>query len=187
MTTGRSIWVLAVLWAGSPGLSGCHSASNDAAVARVAAPANTAVTAKPGPTPEQLTAGMVEAVAFGKSTLPITVKFDLPNRPVLGKPLEVVIALIPKVAAESATVQVTGGEGVLLGPNVVPVQITTLEPTQAYRVGVTLTPTIEGLQLLGVNISLKHDETTDTRSFSVPIIVAPSGDTAAVSAPSGKH
>jgi hypothetical protein len=41
---------------------------------------------------------------------------------------------------------------------------------------VTLTPTAEGVHLLGFTVSLKHDEITESRTFSVPIIVGAGGD-----------
>ncbi len=188
MTKGRTVPLAAALLAACSGLTGCNGASNPAPVVRVAPSASAPVAVKPGPTPEELTVGMVEAVSSGKSTVPITVKFDLPHRPVVGEPVEVVIAILPQVAADSATVQVTGGEGLRLAPDALPLEITSLEPTQAYRVSVMLTPTVEGLQLLGLNVSLKHDDTNEMRSFSVPLLVSTSAGTAAAApAWSGKH
>ena len=59
---------------------------------------------------------MVEAVVQSKSQAPIDLKFDLPGRPVEGQPLEVAIALMPQIAARSATVSVTGSDGLKLDP-----------------------------------------------------------------------
>ena len=56
---------------------------------------------KRGPTQDELTAGMVEAVTVGKSTVPISLKFDLPGRPVVGRPLDIVIAMLPQVAGSA--------------------------------------------------------------------------------------
>ena len=82
-------------------MAACHGESGDAPVAASTA-THAPAPVKRGPTPEELTAGMVEAVTVGKSTLPVLVKFDLPARPVVGQPLEVIVAVMPQVAAEDA-------------------------------------------------------------------------------------
>jgi hypothetical protein len=35
---------------------------------------------------------------------------------------------------------------------------------------VSVTPNAEGVLLVGVTVSLKHDEITDSKAFSIPII-----------------
>ena len=59
------------------------------------APSAKAAAAK---TPQQLTADMVEAASQGKSQAPVTLKFDLLQRPTVGQPLEVALALLPQIA-----------------------------------------------------------------------------------------
>ena len=98
----------------------------------------------------------------------------------MGQPLEIVIAIMPQIAG-SITLQVTGSDGLQLAPGVGALQIPSVEPTQAYRVTIATTPTADGVQLLGLNVSVTHDDTTETRSFAVPIIVAASGEAAAIS------
>jgi hypothetical protein len=44
-----------------------------------------------------------------------------------------------------------------------------------YRLSIPLTPTADGVHLLGLSVSLKDDDSSEARSFSVPIIVAPGG------------
>jgi hypothetical protein len=169
MSKGRTLpWFAVVL------LAACHGDSSQAPQPKVMPQANVPAAVKPGPTPEQLTAGMVEAVTLGKSVVPVAVKFDLESRPTVGQPLEVVIAVMPRIAAGSATLQVTGGDGLQLAPNVGLIEIPSIEPMQVYRVNLTMTPTADGVQLLGLNVSLKRDDITETRSFSVPVIVASS-------------
>ena len=60
--------------------------------------------------------------------------------------------------------QVAAGEG--------QVEIASVEPGQVYRHKITVTPTQEGVLSVTLNVSLKHDEVTDSRVFSMPIIVA---------------
>ncbi len=160
-------------------LAGCHGDSDQGPVPTPTFRAHKPAAAKRGPTPEELTAGMVEAVTLGKSTAPIAVKFDLASRPMVGKLLEVVIAVLPQTVAGSATLQFSASEGLQLAPDVAPVDIPAVDPAQVYRVSVSVTPTADGVQLLGLDVALKRDELTETRSFSVPIIVAAAADKAA--------
>ncbi len=162
-------------------LVGCHGDSNGTPVVDATPHVKVPPPVKRGPTPEELTAGMVEAVTMGKSTVPVAVKFDLPQKPVAGRSAELVIALMPQIEADPATLVVTGSDTLVLEPGAGPVEIPAVEPTQVYRHNIRLTPTAEGVQLLGLHVSLKHDDVTETREFAVPIIVAP-GE-AAVAAP----
>jgi hypothetical protein len=169
MTTVSKLAFVAVVL-----LAACHGEPKQAP-AVTAAPAAVAPVVKRGPTPEELTAGMVEAVTIGKSTAAVAVKFDLPQRPSVGKRFDVVIAVLPQTAASSALVQVVGSEGLQLAPNFAPIEIPSLDPTQVYRLSIPLTPTADGVHLLGLSVSLKQDDLAESRSFSVPLIVAPAG------------
>ena len=155
-------------------LAACHGESKQAPAA-TPAPAAVAPVVKRGPTPDELTAGMVEAVTIGKSTAPVAVKFDLPERPSVGKRFEIVIAVLPQIAAGSAMVQVSGSDGLQLAPNLAPIEIPSLDPGQVYRLSIPVTPTADGVHLLGLSVSLKEDDSAESRSFSVPIIVASAG------------
>jgi len=169
MITGRTLALAAAVL-----LAACHGEPKQAPAA-APAPAAVAPVVKRGPTPEELTAGMVEAVTIGKSTAPVAVKFDLPQRPAVGKRFEIVIAVLPQIAASSAMVQVSGSEGLQIAPNLAPIEIPSLDPGQVYRLSIPVTPTADGVHLLGLSVSLKQDDSAESRSFSVPIIVASGG------------
>jgi hypothetical protein len=156
------------------GSVGCHRQSGSAPVP--AAKPNAAVkAAAPNPRgpadPRQSTAGMVEAVAQGKPQGAVDLKFDLLERPVEGQPLEVAIALLPQTAARSATVAVTGSDGLQVDKDQEEFEFHAVEPAQVYRHRITVTPTTEGLYLLTLSVSLQHDQGSDSRVFSVPILV----------------
>jgi hypothetical protein len=180
MVNSRTLPLVAMLL-----LAACHGDSGGAPVADVTPHIKRPPPVKRGPTPEELTAGMVEAVTLGKSTVPVAVKFDLPQKPTAGQPAEVTIAVMPQIEADPATLLVTGSEALVLAPDSGPIEIPAVEPTQVYRHTIRLTPTAEGVQLLALSVSLKHDEITETRQFAVPIIVASddaaAGSTAAIS------
>jgi hypothetical protein len=125
----------------------------------------------PIPNPQQLTAGMVEAVAQGKAQGTVDLKFDLLERPVRGRPVEIVIALLPQTAAESVTVAVTGSDGLKVDPDEEQFEVRAVEAARVYRHSIKVTPTTEGLYLLTFSVSLQHEQTSDSRVFSVPILV----------------
>jgi hypothetical protein len=184
MTQGSVLpFVAAVLCAG------CHGGDpNQASASNPAMAVHPTAAPKRGPTPDELTAGMVEAVSIGKSTAPVAVKFDLPHPPMVGQPLEVVIAVMPQVAATSAEIEVTGSDGLQLGTGAQPATIPSVDATQVYRVNIPVTPSAEGVQFLGLVVSLKRDEVTESRSFSVPLIVVARGaDGASNGAAGGKQ
>jgi hypothetical protein len=171
MSKGRALLLLCAVQ-----LASCHGDSSGTPVVRKAPTVKAPAAVPPGPSPEQLTAGMVEAVTMGKSTVPVAVKFDLPQRPVVGQPFELVLAVMPQIAADNAVLVVSGADGLPVTSGAGPVDMPMVEPKQVYRHNVAITPTAEGVQLLGLSVALKHDDVTETRTFSVPLVVAPRAD-----------
>jgi hypothetical protein len=158
-------------------VTACHGDSHQAPI-DTPTPHKHAPFVKRGPTPDEMTAGMVEAVTMGRSTVPVAVKFELGNRPTVGQPLDVVLAVMPQILAGPAVLTVTGSDALQLAAGFGPIEMPDVDPTQVYRQNVRVTPTLEGVQLLGLSVALNHDEISETRTFAVPIIVAPSADAA---------
>jgi len=184
MINGRTVALCAALL-----LAACHgSDSNQAPVAGVnKLPTKAPQAAKRGPTPEELTAGMVEAVGVGKSSVPVTLKFDLPTRPEIGQPLEIVLGVLPQEPASAVSVKVSGSEALQPAPGNAVIEVGAVDPAEAYRVTVTVTPTAEGVQFLAVDVVLRHDDVTDTRSFTIPLIVQGAPEAPAAAAVTAKH
>jgi hypothetical protein len=171
------------------GLAACHRHPGNAPAVPAKPKAGVqAVAPSRGSNPQQSTAGMVEAVAQGKAQAPIDLKFDLLARPVQGQPFEVAIALLPQTAARSASVAVTGSDGLKIDPGEQQFEFPAIEAAQVYRHSIKVTPTTEGFYLLTLSVSLLHDQTSESRVFSVPILVGSAGapgSTAPGSAPPG--
>ena len=146
--------------------SGAPAASNAVVRANPKAP----VVAKSGPTAAEQTAGMVQAANQGKSQVPVELKFDLGARPKVGQLLEIDLALIAEIPASPATIQVSDADGLTVTPGTNQFDIPSAEAGEVYRQTVKVTPNAEGVLLLGVTVSLKHDDVTDQRAFSIPII-----------------
>jgi hypothetical protein len=152
-------------------LGGCHQDSGNSTQPKPVPHVQAPVTVKKGPSAEELTAGMVEAATQGKSQLPVKVKFSLTQRPTLGQPLEIDIAVMPQIDANGAELQVTGGGGLSVAPESIQAELAAVEAGKVYRQVVKVTPSVDGVLLLGLTILLKHDEVTDSRAFSIPLIV----------------
>ena len=128
------------------------------------------VAPRPGATAAEQTVGMVQAAAQGKSQLQVELKFDITQRPKVGQPLAIDLALIPQIQGSPATIQVTGADDVSVAPGTNQFDIASAEAGGVYRETVNVTPNAEGVVVLGVTVSLKHDDVVDQRVFSIPII-----------------
>jgi hypothetical protein len=154
-------------------LTACQKNSGTAPAAKKAPHVGKPAAVQAGPTPEQMTAGMVEAVTQGKSLTAVGLKFELAQRPVAGQPLEVGIALLPQIAGTDATVAVSGPDELKLAADDTEIDFAAVTPSQVYRHVIRLIPRAEGVFLLTLSVNLKHDPYVDTRVFAVPIIVEP--------------
>ena len=148
--------------------SGCHGESGNAPAqtthVHVAVP-------KRGPSAAQLTSTMVDAAEVGKSDLAVELKFDLKQRPTLGLPLTIDVAVLPQVDGSPASISVNGGNGLVVPSEVSNIALPAVEAGQVYHQIVVVTPTRDGVLLLSLNVSVHHDEVTETREFSIPLIV----------------
>jgi hypothetical protein len=153
------------------GLTACHRNTDPAPPpvpeARVVVP----VPVKKGPTAAEQTRGMVEAASQGKSQLPVQLKFELAQRPNVGQSLDINIAILPDIDASGADVVVAGGEGLSVAPGGSQFELGAVEVGGVYRRIVKVSPAATGVLLLNLTVSLKHDEMTESRAFSIPLIV----------------
>jgi hypothetical protein len=166
MNTPRVLLLCAAL-----SVSACHRGTGAPAPPKPVPHVRVPVVVNKGPTAAQLTAGMVEAASQGKSQLPVQLKFDLAHRPTLGQSLDVNLAVMPQIDASPADIKVTGGDGLTVDPGANAIDLPAVAAGQVYRQSVKVTPSNDGVLLLSVSVSLKHDELTESRAFSIPLIV----------------
>jgi hypothetical protein len=165
MKTGRVLFLCSVA-----AISACHGDSEAPPQSAPTPHIRAVLPAKKGPTAAELTAGMVEAFSQGKSQLGVQLKFDLRQKPTVGQPLDVDIAVMPQIEAGAAEVQITGGDGLTVAAGANQIELPNVQADQVYRQSFKVTPTAEGVLLLGLTIALKHDEMTESRAFSIPVI-----------------
>jgi hypothetical protein len=165
MTTARVLTLCTVM-----AVIACHRESGAPAQSpkpQVSVP----VVAKKGPNAEEQTAGMVEAASQGKSQAQVKLKFELGQRPTLGQALDINLALLPQVDASSADIQIVGGTGLGLPAGSNHVELPTVEAGHVYRQSVKVTPNLDGVLLMSLTVVLRHDESAESRIFSIPLIV----------------
>jgi len=113
---------------------------------------------------------MVQAAAVGKSQAPVELKFDVAQRPKVGQPLDITLALIAQISAGPVTIRVAPTDELSVAPGGEQFEIASTEAGEVYRQTLSVTPNAEGLVLVNVTVLLKHDELLDQRAFSIPII-----------------
>ncbi|MDE1923148.1 MAG: hypothetical protein KGL92_15510 [Gammaproteobacteria bacterium] len=148
----------------------CHGGSHPSAGAGISgAPKPHAAPA--GPTIAAQTVGMVEAPGSHKSTVQVSLKFALARAPVVGTPLSIDLAVIPRISADAATLSVSPSPAFSVAGAERTATWAPVDPTKAYHHQVTVTPATPGVEELDVAVSLRHDGITETRGFSLPVIV----------------
>jgi hypothetical protein len=114
---------------------------------------------------------MATAPTMGKSSLPADLKFELDQRPKIGQVVEINLALVPKVDGGPATVQASGSQGLDATQGDSPFEVAEVAAGEVYRHTLHVTPTMEGVLLVNLTVSLKHDDVSDSQVFFVPVIV----------------
>jgi hypothetical protein len=163
LVLGMSVAILA---------AGCGGNATPSAAPKSAGASAAASAAKKRNTPEDQTAGMVAAVGLGKSTLPVVVKFELGSRPKAAEALAIDIAVVPQIAGQSLTVQVMPSDGLNIADVGPDLTLGAVDAGGVYRHHFSVTPGQAGVLLLDLNVSLKHDEMTESRVFAIPVFIA---------------
>ncbi len=163
----RSILVLcSVLLAAA-----CNRDAANSLLGKPAAAPKKSIQANKGPTAEQQTAGMTVAVGIGKATLPLELKFELAGRPKAGQALDINLAVLPQIPADGATIEVSASDGLEVAKEQSEISLPALDEGGVYRETLSVTPSKDGILLVGLNLKLKHDDIEESKVYSVPIIV----------------
>jgi hypothetical protein len=178
--THTSAWIVArnfaLSVAAATAFAGCGSHSDGTSATR--APAKPIV--RKGLNPADDTSRMVSAVAASKpSTLPVQLKFDLHDRPDIGQPLDVDLAIVPMSASVdrvAGTLEGEDGLELLDGGQIAP----TDRPVEGVpiRHSVKVLPKREGIFTLHAVLTVDAAGQSSTGTYSVPVIAAARGSDA---------
>jgi hypothetical protein len=165
-TGGAAIVALAIV------LAGCGKGQEDA-VATTPQPATSqgpdAAAAAPAvgsPEDEK----MANAVATGKTAAAVDLKFDVPVKPAVGEPFELELAFLPRLAADSLEVEVTGIPGLALISSGT-ARFEGVGAGDRHVMRVLVRADAPGLYYVGVAAKMVTKVQTDARTFSVPVAV----------------
>ncbi|HEX4049356.1 MAG TPA: hypothetical protein VHY19_00560 [Steroidobacteraceae bacterium] len=118
-------------------------------------------------------ADLVSAVNNGGPSKPLTVKFRVEARPVVGMPLKILLALTPadQISIDHLHASLAAGEGLLV-QSPPSFDLSDLKAgTPQYR-EVTVVPQQTGVLDLSATLLLQTDKTTEARTYSIPLIAA---------------
>ena len=114
--------------------------------------------------------GLANAVAVGKTAAAVDLKYNIAARPALGQPFEVELVLLPRMAADALEVQATGMPGLVVAGGA-EAKFDQVVAGEKYAAKVLLQVTEPGLYYVGVTAKLVNKVQTDSRTFSVPVVV----------------
>lgn len=122
-------------------------------------------------TAAEQTASMVQAPTVGKANAPVDLRFDINSRPVSGQTIIVSLALIATAPAQSATLHFEDSPGLVFADRS-DIAIGALQPDSVSRQEVRVTATADGVYFIGVTVILVRDSLSESRRFSIPVIVS---------------
>jgi hypothetical protein len=114
--------------------------------------------------------GLANAVAVGKTAAAVDLKYNIAARPAIGQPFEVELVLLPRMAADALEVQATGMPGLVVAGGA-DAKFDQVVAGEKYAAKVLLQVTEPGLYYVGVTAKLVNKVQTDSRTFSVPVVV----------------
>ncbi len=149
--------------------SSASSSADDQAAAQQSAQADQ---------PVDPAANMVAAVSTGGSAGPISVKFRVEARPVVGMPVKILVALIPDADAQLSKVHGTfvPGEGLALQSDR-DFDLGQLQPGTTVFREVTVVPQQTGVLSLDATLLLQSDKVSQSRTYSIPLIASDNSTT----------
>ena len=174
MTISINVLVRALALTALASLAVACGGGDEKAAADKAAPAGAAAKAAKQAAADAAKAaeddGLANAVAVGKTAAAVDLKYNLAARPAIGQPFEVELVLLPRVAADTLEVQATGMPGLVVAGGA-EAKFNQVVAGEKYAAKVLLQVTEPGLYYVGVTAKLVNKVQTDSRTFSVPVVI----------------
>lgn len=164
MPMQRALGLCAPLVAMAAFALGCDSAG-DASADTTAAKTQSA---KPGAA--RAGQAMVAAVSAGQGSSSVDVKFELTQRPEVGKPVDISLALIPTARLELLYARFQADEGLELVKGGQTEQIARPTPGSPVSHTVTVIPKRDGIFTVTAVVLTDSDSDSVSRNFSIPLI-----------------
>lgn len=160
------------------GVVGCGSAEEGSANADGKG-ANSQATRKPAVDASKVHPDMVSAVSAGAAGPPVALKFALNQRPMVGEPIEVEVALIPVSELTRLFVRFQPSAGLTLVKGAESPQFERPKTGEPIHHTVTVMANVDGIYYITAAVVADAEDSSLTRTFSIPVI-AGNGVTAPV-------
>jgi hypothetical protein len=125
---------------------------------------------KKGIDASQVRADMVAAVSASKAGPPVALKFALHQRPMVGEPVDIEIALIPVTALERLFVRFQPSTGLTLVKGGESPQYENPVTGQALEHTLTVMASNDGIFYVTAAVVADAEDSSLTRTFSIPVI-----------------
>ena len=146
--------------------------------AQVAATPGAAVSAR-DPESDAALKRMVSGVSAGKDESTVGLKFELQDRPQIGQPLTISIALLPKVTANTMRVTYISTDALAVQPGAAPAEYRDIQSGIVYRHELSVVPRDNGVYYVSAVVLLDSDTGSIARTFAIPVVVGAPADQAA--------
>lgn len=148
------------------GRGGKDEAAGTDASSEAGAPAGAQASRAESPEDQRL----ANAVVTGKTSAPVDLKYDPLAKPEAGQPFEIELVFLPRLAADSLEVEITGipGLAVVTGETA---RFEGVTAGERYAAKVLARADADGIYYLNVVAKLVTKIQTEARTFSVPIAV----------------
>jgi hypothetical protein len=176
----RDVWVAGALVVTLGAFSGCSKAQHAAPTGAHAG--RPAVSKGSGGTAFDL-ADMVSAVSLGKAPTDIDLKFALRERPAVGEPVDIDIALIPGHELEQIYATFNATDGLEISKGGTMPKVAHPEPGAPISHTLTIVPQRDGIFYVGATVLADSPTSSVTYGFSIPIIAGAGITTAAGAGP----
>jgi hypothetical protein len=152
--------------------AGCGSKEDEQAASTAAATPAPAVPAPAPVSPEQAArdARMATAVADGKTSAPVDLRYDVLSKPAVGEMFEVELELRPRISADTLDVEIGDSPGLeIAGERTA--RILTVDAGQGYPFKVQVRGATAGIFYISVIAKVSTKVQTETRAFTIPVVI----------------
>jgi hypothetical protein len=116
-------------------------------------------------------ADMVVAPSTAKSRAPVTLKFAITQKPQVGAPVDVRLALIPTAELQQVVGSFLGSEGLELRSGAKTPTFEKPEVGTSINHTITVVPSSDGIFYVTATLVSDADSTSVSRTFTIPLIV----------------
>jgi hypothetical protein len=160
-------------------VAACGGGKGEEEVAQAAKEPSTGAAGAPvaaaPPAVDPAKARLASAVADGKTSAPVDMKYDVLSKPAQGQPFEIELVFDPRRAADTLEIEINDAPGlVLVGEKTA--KFAPVEAGQTYTAKILVQGDNAGLYYVGVLARMATQVQTETRAFAVPVVI---GDPAA--------